>query len=133
MTKADQDVLKILERISILEKNHAEIGYWERRDLGYNKNKLSKPYKIGTKKYDTVRVEAQPVKFKTHYSSPPHILVGFSMLDVGDTIDNTRIEVSSSEITETGFDLCVSTWRGTTVYGYKAFWIAFPNDFITQN
>ncbi len=133
MVKPVQDVLKILERISRLEKNQPEIGYWERRDLGYNKNKLSKPYKFGTKKYDTPRTETKPIRFTTPFSSRPHVLAGFTLLDIGNLKDNTRIEVASSNVTESGFDLCVTTWRGTIIYGYRAFWIALPEDGVVLN
>jgi hypothetical protein len=71
---------------------------------------------------DEIRVDFSAGKF----SSPPNVQVMLNHIDTDQAV-NTRIAVAvdPANITATGFDIQVSTWADSKVYGVGITWFAY--------
>jgi hypothetical protein len=75
-----------------------------------------------------LRTVTHHVTFEKKYEANPHVMVSISSLDAGSNgfEDNTvRIKVDALNINPSGFDIQVSTWEGSTLFGVKVSWISF--------
>ena len=63
------------------------------------------------------------IKFKTHFSSPPKVIVGLNALDVNHKY-NTRVSATANEVTAKQFRLNIKTWADTVLHWASAHWIA---------
>ena len=72
---------------------------------------------------DGERVKLTKVSFSEPFIAPPSIQVGFSLWDISNTA-NTRVDLKSSNVTETGFDLQFTTWGDTKIARMHANWMA---------
>ncbi|MEG4025391.1 H-type lectin domain-containing protein [Microcoleus sp. S13C4] len=88
---------------------------------GYHKT--GHPLELGTPvgaRSDTIRVDFPGGKFTT----PPKVQVMLNSLDTSNTT-NTRLQVSANNITVSGFDIVVSTWSDSIVFGVSVAWFAY--------
>jgi len=67
----------------------------------------------------------ETVTFPRAFVKPPIVFVGLSGFDIG---DNWRIDLYTSAITETSFDIHIDTWGSSELWSAQATWIAIPND-----
>lgn len=63
------------------------------------------------------------VDFASPFASPPVVTVSLCGFDI-DHCDTARLRVHPEAISATGFDLVVTTWRGTKVYRVETSWLA---------
>ncbi|MGR3365392.1 MAG: H-type lectin domain-containing protein [Maritimibacter harenae] len=64
------------------------------------------------------------IPFSERFVTPPVVMVGMSMLDVANDA-NTRVDISSDNVTETDFEIVFHTWGDTKVARARADWMAF--------
>ncbi|MBV7380710.1 H-type lectin domain-containing protein [Maritimibacter dapengensis] len=64
------------------------------------------------------------IPFSESFTSPPAVMVGMSMWDI-DAETNSRIDISSDNVTADDFEIVFSTWGDTKVARIRADWIAF--------
>ncbi|MGH1368492.1 MAG: H-type lectin domain-containing protein [Maritimibacter sp.] len=64
------------------------------------------------------------IKFSEAFSDAPAVMVGMSMWDI-DKETNSRIDISSENVTPKDFDIVFRTWGDTKVARIRADWIAF--------
>lgn len=64
------------------------------------------------------------IKFSESFVTPPAVMVGMSMWDI-DAATNSRIDISSENVTEKDFEIVFSTWGDTKVARIRADWTAF--------
>ncbi len=69
------------------------------------------------------RVRSVEVTFNEAFLSPPVVHLGFAMWDISNAA-NTRVELASENITETGFTAVFQTWGDTKVARMRANWLA---------
>jgi H-type lectin domain len=69
---------------------------------------------------DEIRVDFSAGKF----SSPPNVQVMLNHIDTDQAV-NTRIAVAPANITATGFDIQISTWADSKIYGVGITWFAY--------
>ena len=70
------------------------------------------------------------VAFNGTFVAPPHVQVSISMWDISNNT-NSRVDVQSEDITETGFQIVFRTWNDTQVARIRVSWTAIgelPND-----
>eukprot|EP01127_Copromyxa_protea_P018313 TRINITY_DN5733_c0_g1_i2.p1 TRINITY_DN5733_c0_g1~~TRINITY_DN5733_c0_g1_i2.p1 ORF type:complete len:421 (-),score=75.90 TRINITY_DN5733_c0_g1_i2:84-1346(-) len=71
------------------------------------------------------------VKFSDAFKGNPVVLTGFSMLDI--LIDSdARVAVKPERVNSSGFDINLSTWNDSHVWGASVTWIAFNRDLSTD-
>jgi len=70
------------------------------------------------------RVYTRTVSFDVNFGAPPEVFVALSQLDVSNDTD-LRLSVQANNIKRGSFDLVVSTWSDTRVYGCNVTWLAF--------
>jgi hypothetical protein len=63
------------------------------------------------------------VDFVNPFAAPPLVHVGLSGFDI-DNGDTARLRVHAEAISATGFELVLTTWRRTLVYGAETSWLA---------
>ena len=63
------------------------------------------------------------VLFEIPFANVPMVHVGLSGFDI-DNCDTARLSVRAAQISATGFDLHIITWRNTRVYKVEISWIA---------
>jgi hypothetical protein len=84
--------------------------------------KTNHPLELGTPsggRSDTIHIDFPAGKFK----APPKVQVALNWLDTQHTT-NTRLQVYPSNITANGFDVVVSTYADSKVYGVGVTWFA---------
>lgn len=82
---------------------------------------------IGTGDPVGERSDAVHVNFPSGmFNGAPKVEVMLSSIDT-ERGANTRLTVSTANITSTGFDVTITTWGDSRVYGVKANWIAYIN------
>ncbi|WP_292022353.1 H-type lectin domain-containing protein [Maritimibacter sp. UBA3975] len=64
------------------------------------------------------------IPFSEPFTSAPAVMVGMSMWDI-DAETNSRIDISSENITEKDFEIVFHTWGDTKVARIRADWVAF--------
>lgn len=70
------------------------------------------------------------VEFDERYASVPNVMVSISMWD-SDHKSNQRMDLSSENVSETGFELVFRTWGDTRVARLRANWMVIgplPNE-----
>ena len=75
-----------------------------------------------------LRTVTHHITFEKKYEANPHVMVSISSLDAGSNSfrDKTiRIKVYALNIDTSGFDIQVSTWEWSTLFGVKVSWISF--------
>jgi hypothetical protein len=63
------------------------------------------------------------IEFVSPFAAPPLVHVGLSGFDI-DNGDTARLRVHAEAISSTGFELVLTTWRRTRVYGAETSWLA---------
>jgi hypothetical protein len=63
------------------------------------------------------------IKFPTPYASPPVVMIAMTGLDSGGN-PNTRITLTSGDVTSADFEIVASTWSDSIVYSVFGTWIA---------
>lgn len=63
------------------------------------------------------------VNFSTAFDAPPVVHLGLTGLDI-DQRDTSRVNLTATEITKTGFTAVITTWRETRVYSVAFSWLA---------
>jgi hypothetical protein len=63
------------------------------------------------------------VVFAVGFAAPPLVHVGIAGFDI-DHGDSARLRAHADAVTATGFDLVLTTWLGTKVYGAAVSWLA---------
>ena len=71
----------------------------------------------------TQRLFTTHVPFEVPFANVPIVHVGISGFDI-DNCDAARLSVRAAEISATGFELHVLTWRATRVYKVAVSWLA---------
>mgnify|MGYP002626497980 CR=1 FL=1 len=69
---------------------------------------------------------SEHIYFEENYERPPKVLVFLNELD-SDRDRNLRINIYSSNIDTSGFDLNIHTWDDTKIHGFRIIWISFLN------
>lgn len=69
------------------------------------------------------RLERRVMTFEAAYLSPPVVHVALAMWDIADG-SNQRVDISTDEVTETGFVIMFRTWGDTRVARVRASWLA---------
>jgi hypothetical protein len=72
---------------------------------------------------DVERAFRARIDFASPFAGPPVVHVGISGFDI-DNGDTGRLRVHAEAISATGFELVLTTWRGTTVYSAETSWLA---------
>jgi hypothetical protein len=72
---------------------------------------------------DGERVFRAHVEFATVFAVTPLVHVGLAGFDI-DRDDTARLQVRAEAITTSGFDVVLTTWRRTRVYGAAVSWLA---------
>lgn len=72
---------------------------------------------------EDARIFRSTISFATPFEAPPVVHIGLTAFDM-DQRDSNRLSVSVGEITTTGFDVEVATWRDTRVYSIGLSWLA---------
>ena len=70
------------------------------------------------------RTFSQHINFENKYERPPKVLVFLNKLD-SDKNKNLRINIFSSNIDASGFDLNIQTWDDSSIYGFRIIWFSF--------
>ena len=70
------------------------------------------------------------VEFATPFAAVPVVHVGLSGFDV-DHCDSARLRVEVAAVTATGFEIVLTTWRATKVYGADVSWFAIGTPQLT--
>lgn len=82
------------------------------------------------------------VVFSSAFMKIPHIVLSLERIDEGQFIETSsikqdgkylyhtvnRVEISASNVTETGFILNVKTWGHNLIYGYRVNWLAISDE-----
>jgi hypothetical protein len=63
------------------------------------------------------------VEFSAPFAVTPLVHVGLAGFDI-DRDDTARLHVHAEAITTSGFDVVLTTWRRTRVYGASVSWLA---------
>jgi hypothetical protein len=63
------------------------------------------------------------IDFVNPFAAPPLVHVSLSGFDI-DNWDTARLRVHVEEISASGFDLVLTTWRRTKVYSAETSWLA---------
>jgi hypothetical protein len=63
------------------------------------------------------------VDFAVAFAGPPLVHVGLAGFDI-DHGDSARLRAHAEAVTATGFDVVLTTWLGTKVYGAAVSWLA---------
>ena len=69
------------------------------------------------------REERRAVKFSEAYKSPPAVQLSLSLWDM-DQQTNQRADLTTENVTETGFDIVFRTWGDTRVARVRVDWTA---------
>lgn len=72
---------------------------------------------------EATRTFVVDVAFVSPFSSVPVVQLGLTGFDI-DQRDSARIGLKTDNITEYGFQVILSTWAGTRVYGADFHWFA---------
>ena len=72
---------------------------------------------------DETRVFRFAVFFGTPFKSPPVVHLGLTGFDI-DQRDTSRLTLTATDITTTGFTAEIATWRETRVYSVAFSWLA---------
>jgi len=72
---------------------------------------------------DELRSITLPINFDTPFANTPMVQVGICGFDI-DNCDTARLGARAVNITAYGFQLRLSTWRGSRVYRAEISWIA---------
>ncbi|EAQ14883.1 hypothetical protein RB2654_19908 [Maritimibacter alkaliphilus HTCC2654] len=64
------------------------------------------------------------IPFSEKFVTAPAVMVGMSMWDI-DAETNSRIDISSDNVTPENFEIVFHTWGDTKVARIRADWIAF--------
>jgi H-type lectin domain len=72
---------------------------------------------------DGVREFRAHIDFVNPFAAPPLVHASLSGFDI-DNWDTARLRVHVEDISATGFDLVLSTWRRTKVYSAETSWLA---------
>lgn len=72
---------------------------------------------------DGERVFRARVDFTVAFALTPLVHVGLAGFDI-DRDDTARLRVHAEAITTSGFEVVLTTWRGTRVYGATVSWLA---------
>ncbi len=73
--------------------------------------------------YDKPRVFRFAVYFRAPFDAPPVVHLGLTGFDL-DQRDTSRLTLTATEITQTGFIAEIATWRETRVYSVAFSWLA---------
>ena len=73
--------------------------------------------------HDQIRVLRFAVYFSTPFDVPPVVHLGLTGFDL-DQRDASRLALTATEITGTGFIAEIATWRETRVYSVAFSWLA---------
>ena len=76
-----------------------------------------------TDAHDQIRVLRFAVYFSAPFETPPVVQIGLTGFDL-DQRDASRLTLSTTEITATGFIAEIATWRETRVYSVAFSWLA---------
>jgi H-type lectin domain len=76
-----------------------------------------------TESHDSVRVLRFAVYFSAPFDAPPVVHLGLTGFDL-DQRDASRLTLTATEITVTGFIAEIATWRETRVYSVAFSWLA---------
>lgn len=63
------------------------------------------------------------IAFEVGFAATPLVHVGLAGFDIDHT-DSARLRVHAESITASGFDVVLTTWAGTRVYGASVSWLA---------
>ena len=76
-----------------------------------------------TDTHDQIRVLRFAVYFSAPFDAPPVVHLGLTGFDL-DQRDASRLTLTATEITSTGFIAEIATWRETRVYSVAFSWLA---------
>jgi len=76
-----------------------------------------------TEVHDQIRVLRFAVYFSAPFAAPPVVHLGLTGFDL-DQRDASRLTLTATEITATGFIAEIATWRETRVYSVAFSWLA---------
>ena len=76
-----------------------------------------------TETHDQIRVLRFAVFFSAPFDAPPVVHLGLTGFDL-DQRDASRLTLTATEITGTGFIAEIATWRETRVYSVAFSWLA---------
>jgi hypothetical protein len=76
-----------------------------------------------TEAYDQIRVLRFAICFSAPFDAPPVVHLGLTGFDL-DQRDASRLTLTATEITGTGFIAEIATWRETRVYSVAFSWLA---------
>jgi hypothetical protein len=62
-------------------------------------------------------------EFSEHFSEPPVVSLGVSMWDIAHQT-NSRVDITTENISTTGFEIVFRTWSDTRIARLRADWIA---------
>ena len=63
------------------------------------------------------------ISFAVGFATPPLVHVGIAGFDI-DHGDSARLRAHADAVTATGFEVVLTTWLGTKVYGAAVSWLA---------
>lgn len=63
------------------------------------------------------------VTFSAAFFGPPEVMVSLDMWDM-DRGTNQRVDISATQVTETGFEILLRTWGDTRIARARAAWLA---------
>jgi len=72
------------------------------------------------------RFQCTHVNFETPFNIEPKVVLGFRLFD-SSSERNLRLQAFFRNITQTGFELCASTWWDSIAYYGALTWIAYGN------
>lgn len=70
-----------------------------------------------------IRTFVVDVFFDSTFVSPPVVQLGLTGFDIDDR-DSSRLTLTAENITQSGFQVLVTTWAGTRVYAAEFNWLA---------
>ena len=99
---------------------------WKSLSATVHVGSLTKDWNLATPPPE-YRDEIRPFRFKVNLSAafhaPPLVHLGLTGLDI-DQRDTSRVNLTATEITKTGFTAVITTWRETRVYSVAFSWLA---------
>ena len=72
---------------------------------------------------DQIRVVRVAVSFSAPFDTSPVVHLGLTGFDI-DQRDTSRLKLTATGITETGFTAEIATWRETRIYSVDFSWLA---------
>lgn len=99
---------------------------WKSLSATVHVGQLTKDWNLATpppEYRDELRAFRFKVNFSAAFDAPPLVHLGLTGLDI-DQRDTSRVNLTATEITKTGFTAVITTWRETRVYSVAFSWLA---------